>query len=53
MKAGNGNNATLEDIQLIRSHSDGTDPGVTGPIVWEIHRKEVLRKKGKGYVQLK
>ncbi|GAB0092355.1 hypothetical protein DMENIID0001_073450 [Sergentomyia squamirostris] len=48
-KTKNGNNgaSTPEDIQLIRSHSDGTDPGVTGPIVWEIHRKEILRKKAK------
>ncbi|XP_055681050.1 uncharacterized protein LOC129788750 isoform X1 [Lutzomyia longipalpis] len=45
MKAENGSNGLPEDIQLIRSHSDGTDPGVTGPIVWEIHKKEVQRKK--------
>lgn len=29
-----------EDGQLFRSQSDGADPGVIGPVVWEIHKKE-------------
>lgn len=29
-----------EDGQLFRSQSDGADPGVIGPVVWEIHKRE-------------
>lgn len=27
--------------QFQRTQSDGSDPGVVGPIVWEMHKKEV------------
>lgn len=37
-----------EDGQLFRSQSDGADPGVIGPVVWEIHKKE-LEKRGGEY----
>lgn len=30
-----------QDGQFIRTQSDGSDPGVVGPIVWEMHKKEV------------
>lgn len=34
------------DVQLYRSQSDGADPGVIGPVVWEIHKKQ-LEQRGK------
>lgn len=30
--------------QLYRSQSDGADPGVIGPVVWEIHKKHMEQK---------
>ena len=31
----------VNEIHLVRSQSDGSDPGVVGPIVWELHKKEL------------
>lgn len=42
-----GKGTTIADIeqrtdgQLYRSQSDGADPGVIGPVVWEIHKKQI------------
>lgn len=30
-----------DDGHLYRSQSDGADPGVIGPVVWEIHKKQI------------
>lgn len=30
-----------DDGQFMRTQSDGSDPGVVGPIVWEMHKKEM------------
>lgn len=30
-----------DDGQFIRTQSDGSDPGIVGPIVWELHKKEM------------
>ena len=45
---------------LTRSQSDGADPGVIGPVVWEIHKKQMeqngmncLLKRGKKKVLVK
>ncbi|XP_055535581.1 uncharacterized protein LOC129724602 isoform X2 [Wyeomyia smithii] len=32
---------TDTEVQLSRSQSDGADPGVVGPVVWQIHKKEM------------
>uniref|UniRef100_A0A182FD21 Uncharacterized protein n=1 Tax=Anopheles albimanus TaxID=7167 RepID=A0A182FD21_ANOAL len=32
---------TDTEVHLARSQSDGADPGVVGPIVWQIHKKEM------------
>ncbi|XP_055624385.1 uncharacterized protein LOC129767467 isoform X2 [Toxorhynchites rutilus septentrionalis] len=32
---------TDTEIQLSRTQSDGADPGVVGPIVWQMHKKEM------------
>jgi hypothetical protein len=33
------------DPVLTRSHSDGADPGVVGPIVWQIHKESLQHDK--------
>lgn len=35
----------LDDTELTRTHSDGADPGVIGPVVWEMHKKRREPKK--------
>ncbi|XP_055611015.1 uncharacterized protein LOC129757748 isoform X2 [Uranotaenia lowii] len=32
---------TDTEIQLSRTQSDGADPGVVGPIVWQMHKKDM------------
>ncbi|XP_058460600.1 uncharacterized protein LOC131436119 isoform X2 [Malaya genurostris] len=32
---------TDTELQLSRSQSDGADPGVVGPVVWQIHKREM------------
>uniref|UniRef100_A0AAG5D811 Uncharacterized protein n=1 Tax=Anopheles atroparvus TaxID=41427 RepID=A0AAG5D811_ANOAO len=32
---------TDTEVQLARTQSDGADPGVVGPIVWQMHRREM------------
>ncbi|ETN65903.1 hypothetical protein AND_002319 [Anopheles darlingi] len=32
---------TDTEVHLARSQSDGADPGVVGPIVWQMHKKEM------------
>ncbi|XP_065079818.1 uncharacterized protein LOC135702707 isoform X3 [Ochlerotatus camptorhynchus] len=32
---------TDTEIQLSRTQSDGADPGVVGPVVWQMHKKEM------------
>lgn len=30
---------------FVRSQSDGADPGVIGPVVWEIHKRQIHEGK--------
>ena len=32
---------TDTEVHLTRTQSDGADPGVVGPIVWQMHKKEM------------
>lgn len=31
----------LAKAPFVRSQSDGADPGVIGPVVWEIHKRQM------------
>uniref|UniRef100_A0A182PK09 Uncharacterized protein n=1 Tax=Anopheles epiroticus TaxID=199890 RepID=A0A182PK09_9DIPT len=37
---------TDTEVHLARTQSDGADPGVVGPIVWQMHKKEMDGKRG-------
>lgn len=40
----NNSTSRQKDVLFTRSQSDGADPGVIGPVVWEIHKKEMENK---------
>lgn len=35
--------------QFMRTQSDGSDPGVVGPIVWELHKKEMDKQQSRQF----
>uniref|UniRef100_A0A182WBL5 Uncharacterized protein n=1 Tax=Anopheles minimus TaxID=112268 RepID=A0A182WBL5_9DIPT len=39
--AGTSQYNTDTEVHLARTQSDGADPGVVGPIVWQMHKKEM------------